>query len=582
MADLDKNEKNWLVKSSSKILGPFSAIEIAQGVIKKHISIIDEAREPQTRWSYIRENSIFSEVVQSLRYEQSTHVEETLTTAQNTQTLSRTDWQSTEVGTPTPIFQNVDPEVNSSGKIKDVTPQQAPLQNSRSSISTPSFGTTGDHRVKSQMELRSKNQSIVIWSVTLILTIVISFIVFKKIRGETKSYDKNIQQAIHFNHILLFEKAVESFHRAQETREPDQETSFQLVLPLLQADRQSLRVRKIIDSQLAKPGLTRQENSDALLGIGLSYVIDGDLKNAQDFFNKALATDPDNYPANIDLAFNYLKKGDYGLASKILSSLPASNLYRPYILYGFAALAAESQNYSHRELQKDLKEYLQKPQPLRKEIGLLLAFLQMTDKNVEAMNSTLEALIRIPLHESADFVLDPRIDRRIIDWDYLERYCLQIFQNHGSTTLAKAFRAVCLLEENRELEAKKWIEEALTQEPKNPSASLAQVHFLMKTRHWREAATLLKAPPLEKLPVTPLILGKVCEDLKDTSCAQENFLKAYQQSPSDVVRIQSLARLGLGKGKDRLATTWDLVKKGLELQPQYKPLIELRDQLENE
>ncbi len=583
MADLNKNEKNWLIKSSSKILGPFSAIEVAQGVIRKNISIIDEARVPQTRWSYIRENSIFSEVVQSLRYEQSTHVEETVTTAQNTQTLSRTDWQGTEAGTPTPIFLNGDSGAAATEKIKDVTPQVNTFPNSsiKTVGSTPSFGTTGDQRVKNQMESKTKNYSIVIWSVTLILSLAISLVIFKKIRGENKGYDKNIRQAVHFNHILLYEKAVDSFRRAQEVREPDQSTSFQLVLPVLQADRNSLWARKVIDVELARPGLTRQESSDALLGIALSYMMDGDFKKAQDFYNKTLATDPDNYPANIDLAFNYLKKGDYGLASKILGSLRPSQTYRPYILYGIAALAAESQNYSHKELQKELKDYLQKPQALRKEIGLVLAFLQWTDKNIDGLNATMEALIRIPLHESADFVFDPRIDRRIIDWDYLERYCQQIFQNQ-SAALAKAFRAVCFIEENREVEAKKWIEEALAQEPKNPTVNLAHVHFLMKTRHWREAASLLKSPILANLSVTPLLLGKVCQDLGDMTCAQENFQKAYLQNSDDVVRIQSLARLGLGKDKERLAKTWELVKNGLELQPNYKPLIELRDQLENE
>ena len=160
MADIDKNEKNWLIKSSSKITGPFSAIEVAQGVIKKHISIIDEARTPYTRWSYIREYSIFSEVVESLRYEQATHVEETVTTAQNTQTLSRTDWANTDVGTPTPSFAQVG-GVGESTKIKDITPLQgtSPAANSRQSSAAPSFGNAPsfgaatDQRVQNQMRL---------------------------------------------------------------------------------------------------------------------------------------------------------------------------------------------------------------------------------------------------------------------------------------------------------------------------------------------------------------------------------------------------------------------------------------------
>ena len=355
-----------------------------------------------------------------------------------------------------------------------------------------------------------------------------------------------------------------------------------MILPLLQVDRHSLWARKVIENELAKPAMTAQANSDAMLGIGLSYVIDGDLKKAQDFFNKALATDPENFPANINLAFNYIKKGDYGLASKIFAALLPSNTYRAYTLYGVSVLAAEAQNYSHKDLQKELKEYLDKPQPLRKEIGLILAFLQMTDKNEDALNATMETLIQIPVHESGDFVMDPRIDRRIIDWDYLDHYCIQIFQNKGSTALGKSFRAMCLLEENREVEAKKWIEEALAQEPKNQMAQLAQAHFLIKSRRWQEAASLLKTPLLDKLPVTTHLLGKVCQDLNDSGCAQENFKKSFMKNPDDVTRILPWARINFSKEKDQLAKTWELVRKGLDLQPHYKPLIELRDQLEND
>ncbi len=577
MAELDKNEKNWLVKSSSKIIGPFSAIEVAKGIIKKHISIIDEVRQPQSRWVYIRENSIFSEVVQGLRHEQSTHVEETMNTAHNTQTLSRTDWAPTEVGTPTPT--KTDPIL-----FKDVTPVAgAPTTSAiKQNSPAPSFGTLNDQRVHTQMEKKSRSIGALIWTVTFLLTSIIGFVIFKKVYKEGKGYDNNIRQALHFNHILLHEKSVDFFHRAQEIREPDQATSIQVALPVLQIDRNSLWARKVFESELSRVGITRQENSDAFIGIGLSHAIDGDLKIAQDFFRKALATDPDNLAANINLAFTYLKKGDFGLALNIFNSIKPPAEYRSHVTFGIAALAAESQNYSHKEVQKELKDYLQIARPLRKEIGILLGYLQMVDKNQEGLNATIASLISMPLQESADFTFEPRLDRRIVEWEYLERFCHLIFQNQGATALGKSFRALCYLEENRDVEAKKWIDQALAQEPKNEMAMLTQAHFLIKNRRRQEAATLLRSPELKKFPVTSLLLGKVCQDLNDQQCALENFRKAYLQNSNDVTRIDPWARINQSKEKEKLAKTWDLVKRGLELQPQYKPLIELRDQLENE
>src|SRR4051812_45500802 len=100
-------EKNWLIKSSSKIIGPYSATEVAQLLIKKHISIIDEVRQPRGRWAYIRETPIFSEIVHNLRSEQANSAEETASMLA-TQTLSRTDLVPTlpEL-TPTPLLESL-------------------------------------------------------------------------------------------------------------------------------------------------------------------------------------------------------------------------------------------------------------------------------------------------------------------------------------------------------------------------------------------------------------------------------------------------------------------------------------------
>jgi tetratricopeptide (TPR) repeat protein len=606
MAEIDKNVKNWLIKSSSKITGPFSALEIAQLLVKKHISIIDEARQPNSRWAYVREHPVFAEVVQSLRHEQSNNMEETVNTSPGTQTISKTDWTVTTLndsGTPTPVVKNDGPYPLNESATKDVSssilvltgtsplpvvtapaPSTAPAATSTSTSPNSggtgeTFGIANDPRIQMRVKERTRGFSFLIWTMTLVIVAGVGLIVFKKYRGDSTGYDDYIKQALHYNQIQLYDTAIEYYHKAQDIREPDQLTSFQLALPLIQAEPQTTRYRQVLESGLNNQKLNLQETIDTYIGIALTFVVEGDLKKAQDYFNKVLALDPRNFPANIDLAYNFIKRGDYADAGKVFNGLSPSVNYRPYILFGTATLAAESQTLQS-DLEADLKAYIETPQPLRKEIALLLAYLGSQSNDDEVLNSAMTAIVHMPLYESTTFVLDPRIDRKIADWQYLEKYCAEIFEKNNSTVVSKAFRAVCLMEEHRDPEAKKWIEEALAQEPKNPEANLSHVRYLINSRHLLEASALLKSPAMEGLSETTFLLGKVCNELNDKKCAMSQFEKALKQKPENVARIYEWAQVS--RSKESAAPTWELVKKGLEIQPRYKPLIDLRNQLENQ
>lgn len=63
----NSNEKKWLVKSENKILGPYSFDQIQDLLLKKQISIIDEVRDTETRWLYLRENINFKSVIDDIR-----------------------------------------------------------------------------------------------------------------------------------------------------------------------------------------------------------------------------------------------------------------------------------------------------------------------------------------------------------------------------------------------------------------------------------------------------------------------------------------------------------------------------------
>lgn len=58
---------NWLVRSSGRILGPFSDAELEEKILRKEISIIDEISTPWQRWNFVREFPMFYDAVEKVR-----------------------------------------------------------------------------------------------------------------------------------------------------------------------------------------------------------------------------------------------------------------------------------------------------------------------------------------------------------------------------------------------------------------------------------------------------------------------------------------------------------------------------------
>jgi len=57
----------WLVKSGDRILGPFLTAEVVRRLRAKELVVIDEVISPQSRWRHIRDEAVFSVVVDEIR-----------------------------------------------------------------------------------------------------------------------------------------------------------------------------------------------------------------------------------------------------------------------------------------------------------------------------------------------------------------------------------------------------------------------------------------------------------------------------------------------------------------------------------
>ncbi|WP_413290245.1 tetratricopeptide repeat protein [Bdellovibrio sp. HCB337] len=583
--------RNWLVKSSTKIMGPFTREEVMVLLTRRQITIIDEVRQPEGRWNYIRENRYFKEVVKSLRYEQDHSKEDTMTSTATigTNTITKTEPATlTDEFTPTPVTPAKAPPRPQKPALKDVTPVSeggtAPRPQT-SSGPTKSYGNLSDQRVQSKIQ----KQNIFMRSLLIMIAAVaIVFVGFNYLRKEKKSdlnYDQLLSSALRYKEMGLYQLSLQNYKKAAAIREPDLESQFQMVFLLINEDRQSLNGRRVIERALLKEGRTRNEIIEAHLGMALSYMMEGDLRQAEDYLQKTLGFDANNETAKINQAIILLKKGAYAQALKTFEGLSKADSPSYPLILLCKAMALIEVSKTHPDLNgilknvNDIKSHLGKSHFLRKELSLLLIYLHQLSQDstgeIEAINSFLEE----PPNLSRQYVRDLSLDWRNSEWDYLERYCSELFSSGKGPTSMKAVRAVCLIESNRDMEAVKFLDESMAQQPKELTSLQAQAEYLWKLGRLNEAQILFQNTDFKQTRLALYVQGQACLKARDLGCAEAAYKILADRDFGDVLAHYGLAQVAMAR-KDHARVQTE-IKAGFEAENNFAPLIELRDQMES-
>lgn len=588
--NVNGNEKNWLIKSSTRILGPFTLSEVTEQLRTKQVSIIDEVRLPEGRWSYIRENKVFMDIVKNIREEQDSQSEQTMTQSIAHHTMTRTDIiPVTDDLTPTPVPPNLDltpPPVRETG-FKDVTPaREQPVSRSTTApAAAKSYGASGDTRLQGKIRQKS---NVLRWSLigaSLLMAGVVVLSLSQKGKKKSLGYEELMSHAIRYKTLGLYEKSLQTYMKAAKLKEPDAESQVQMASVLISEDRQSLMGRRILERALVKEGRSRAEIVDAYLGIAVSYMMDGDLKQAEDTLQKAIGHEPFNVSALLNLAIIQQKKGNYGEAMRDFDSIYRKNPNSVLALFGRAMSTVEyakanSDGAVLQTLVRDIKANVQKTGYLRQELLLFNVYAQNLLGDVDGVNQAVVQFLSQMPGQARNYTHPLHVEWRFTQWDYLEKYCDEIYQKQPPNPELKALRAVCLMEINRDSDAAKLLQEAMAEAPKDAYVLSTQASYLAKIGRLPESTAILKMPELSTLSVKDLLMGDICINTGDVACAQKAYTDAYNKDKQSASALYGLAWVMM-RNNDRTAA-YDYVRAGLQSEPNFLPLLELRDQLEYE
>lgn len=220
---LEKNlEKKWIIKSENRILGPYSFDQIIDLLQKKQISIIDEIRDPETRWLYVRENKDFKNVVEEIRKEIDARQESTKTYQSSAGTVNTTTSATSNLGfeellqkTKTDI--NVNEDTNADYQTKDVEvvretiiPRSEPspvikIENAKM------YGVQTDAAVQNQITSYSTRLRIMLAGLIILVGSSYGGYVYFKKQNVIKKEEAMVAQVRQLRYANLFQKATEAY-----------------------------------------------------------------------------------------------------------------------------------------------------------------------------------------------------------------------------------------------------------------------------------------------------------------------------------------------------------------------------------
>lgn len=589
--NVNTKDKIWLIKSSTRILGPYTLGEVIEMLRSKQVSIIDEVRQTSGRWSYIRENDVFMEVVRNIRAEQDSYSEETMTQSVAQHTMTKTDAiPQVDDFTRTPIIGDWEktPSPVGESKMKDVTSSMSSSSHPQTAVNVKakSYGTANDSRVQNRIRQKSNFMR---WGVIGAAFVVAGAVLFgwnQKDKRKTVGFEDLISQAIRYKNLGLYEKSLQAYSKAIKFREPNFDTQVQMAPVLISEDRQSLVGRRILEKALIQEGRNRTEIVDSYLGIAVSYMMDGDLKQAEDVLQKAMGHEPFNVAALLNLSIIQQKKGNYAEARKEFEAIYRKNNQSSLAMLG-RALSTVEYVKGHSDPQtldglmgliRDIHENTKKTGYLRQELFLFLVYSHSLMGDLNGVNQAVIQFLSQAPGQTKNYVHPLNIDWRFTQWDYLERFCEDVYKKNSPNPELKSLRAVCLMEVNRDVDAGKLLQEALAEAPRDPYVLATQASYLNKMGRLPEAMAILKMPELKSLPIKQFLMGDICGKLQDFSCAQQAYLEVYGLDSTNAMALHGLAWVQM-RNNDKKAA-YEYVRSGLQAEPNFLPLLELRDQLE--
>lgn len=610
----------WLVKSGDRVLGPFATSEVIRRLCAKELVVIDEVIAPQTRWRHIRDEPLFSSVVDEIRtglmsVRDDTEVgesgAETITSRGSDDKTPRVDVQSatgvhgsatnarfdssinvSRISDAEIVSESNEREVISQGGVHDLNREARSGKPSGSSKSAgakssnvhSTLAYTPPSGRESEAGAAVRKTSRTLWGIVAVAVAILgaSFYFFRVApvkRAQQRALEvlelrKEADRAWGRGEFVRSQKLYEQINKEPHL---DLETDLRAAILKLRLDRETLAAKRRLEELM--PRLASNEaKTRAKIALAIASLQSDEPLEAQNALSR-LVREPESGPiAYFNLAVAQATSGLRPDAIQSLRKLEAhaslgapSRLLRSllHLKDGQARPAANAVEI----------EDLRTAGAYRQEMLAIGAVADWLDGNKKRSMTRLKQALESDPFQTEEFYFDPLLYLEILRWKQMLPL-VKDFAGRVKTNSAKALYALALVKADRKTEAASLINESLSAKTNDPEMQAVNAYLLMLQGRDDEARAALKfAKPTqgETNPQAAILEARLCDRAGDQNCSLQTWTaltKSESHAASTLAAQVAVARADSQIVSERSAQAVERLKMVF---PNSIPVIKLHD-----
>ncbi|MBX7232494.1 MAG: tetratricopeptide repeat protein [Bdellovibrionales bacterium] len=540
---MNSEQRIWLVKSSGRILGPYSLNEMAQLLKEKEVLSIDEVSEPFRRWQLIRDHELFQPLLTDFGADEHTRRNESTVSSSITGSVTE-NLQSSfndEITEDISEYQSQLKEIVYDSIVEDPKPHRTPdVASQFQAMDRINFQTI-------KIEAEKNNRWLWVFTI-LIVSCIGMLITFKKMYSHnaliTQKSDPAMMglDAVNQGNYTSAQSLLQTAYNEDNNRT---DLWLPLAMVLLQDEGKTVEAKrllqKVIDSNLELPW--------AWTGMALANIKDKDLETAQANLNQALLKNSHFLPAQANLGSVALLSKNYTLAidlfKKVIDQGFSDGALIIELISSYIGLANEQGDKKFLTLaEQEAQSFLNKSLDYQQELQFTIVYLSYLKGTLKNVDQEIRKILNIDPDQTQDFVHSLYFHRGPAEWSLLGSWCHQLVENIPDQPSSVALKALCFYKEGQTTSAKVEIEKSINQSPRDPLLQALYASLLKSAGYGGEASVALgRAIELDRAneySLPKLLQAKFCEDREDYECANIYWLKLLEDE-----RIQPIANVGM-------------------------------------
>lgn len=579
-------DERWLVKSSSKILGPFTLEELIQHLRARTISIIDEVRDPLMRWVFIREQPLLQDVVQQLRLQQDYQNEVTQSGASITQsdTASVTEnlLQEGEF-TPSPHLtsSNLDKQGEASLDFRPIHGLERNLQKNNS-VHANMYGSAFE--IKDRIQRQAKKKKMLyffLFFLFSVLTLCGIFFWQKQklfINTEEKAKQKLIlaREQIKFGQ---YAEALENFNFSRGLiKFSDDDLIFSSALLLFNGGGSIAAIR---DLEQINQNADSKSLRDRDLLFAIAQMQEQHWNDAYLALNGLLQKQPLDVEALHNLALLEFYRGHHIAAQKVIDQLKVLSYTNSefLLLRGFLQIAQMPMTSISKELElvrEALRLDIENNFEFKFEKLLVLFLLDSISKKNDKVDVSIKNIWMFDPTDSRNYAQNLFVDHQIMKGDRWNYICQKVGSLLYSQEQAAGVNSSCFAVLGENGQAISFLQDARKKISDSRLLEALQALMLYRSGAKAESAALVKLS--NDQVQSKIVIGLACIEEKNWDCAEKVWTELAQISPVAPLTLNSLRTVYKQRGN--ISGAEEVLRRGLKLAPQYRPFLEAKGGIE--